>query len=130
MKRTSVDRFRTADQNTTVHRTRMPRYIRDERFVQGPIPMGWLSGAAALPGKALHLALAIWMVAQIADSQTGLRLNARILGELALDRYAKYRALRHLERAGLIAVSRGAGRKEVIAILLASPRADQPGENP
>jgi hypothetical protein len=130
MKRNSVDRFRTAAQHPTVQRTRVPRYIQDGRFLQGPIPMGWLSAAAVLPGKALHLALAIWMVARLEDSQTGLRLNARILGELALDRYAKYRALRHLERAGLIAVSRGAGRKEVIAILLAPPRADQPGENP
>jgi hypothetical protein len=128
MKRDNIDRFRSADQQVAKPRIRAPRYIHGDRFLQGPIPMGWLSAAAVLPGKALHLALAIWMVVRLEDSQTGLRLNARILGELALDRYAKYRALHHLEHAGLIAVSRGAGRKEVIAILPAPRRANQPGE--
>ncbi len=69
------------------------------------------------------------MVERLEDSPTGLRLNARVLEELALDRYAKYRALGHLERAGLIAVSRGAGRKEVIAILPV-PALTNEGETP
>jgi hypothetical protein len=129
MTKTNLARFRSTEQPSPDRRVRAPRYIHGERFLQGPIPMSWLSVAAALPGKALNLALAIRMVARLQDSQTGLRLNARVLYEFALDRYAKYRALRHLEIAGLIAVSRGAGRKEVIAILSA-PSPTNEGESP
>jgi hypothetical protein len=129
MKGTDLARFRAAEKQFPSRRSRAPRFIQGDRFLRGPIPMRWLSAAAALPGRSLHLALAIRMVEGLANSPTGLRLNARVLDELALDRYAKYRALRHLERAGLIAVSRGAGRKEVIAILPA-PAPLSEGESP
>ena len=129
MKGSSLAHFKAAERRLPSHRIRAPRFIHGERFLQGPIPMPWLSVAAALPGKSLHLALAIWMVARLEDSQTGLRLNARVLGELSLGRWSLLRALRHLEGAELIGVSRGAGRKAVIAILPA-PAPTNEGEEP
>ena len=44
--------------------TRLPRPKAGERFLKGPIPMDWLSAAARLPGKSLHVAIAIWLCAQ------------------------------------------------------------------
>lgn len=129
MKGTDLARFRAAEKQLPSRRSRALRFIQGDRFLRGPIPMRWLSAAAALPGRSLHVAVAIRMVEGLEDRPTGLRLNARVLSELAIDRYAKYRALRHLERAGLIAVSRGAGRKEVIAILPV-PAPTNEGETP
>ncbi len=95
---------------------RLPRHRAGERFLKGPIPLNWLSTAAKLPGKSLHVGIAIWFTASIAKSATVQLSN---LGSLpfGLDRNSKYRALQWLEDAGLIAVERKLGRSPVVTIL-------------
>src|SRR5262249_13109563 len=41
-------------------RSKLPRHKQGEHFLRGPIPLKWLTMASSLPGKALHVALAIW----------------------------------------------------------------------
>jgi hypothetical protein len=65
--------------------------------------------AARLPGKSLHVAVALWF---LADSKRERRVeltnvSARRFG---VDRNGKYRALAWLEKAGLISVARKLGR--------------------
>ena len=73
--------------------------------------------AARLPGRALHVGLAIWLHARI--RRTGeIRLSVAPLGaELGVSRMAAYRALQHLEQAHLIAVIRHRGRKPLVRLL-------------
>ena len=86
------------------------------RFLKGPTPWNWLSAAARLPGRALHVALSIrfW---------TGIKKTDRIavpisgLSELGLSRHAGYRALQVLEGAGLVSVVRHRGRKPWVTII-------------
>jgi hypothetical protein len=86
------------------------------RFLRGPVPLDWLSRAAALPGRSLHVAVAVWFMAGL--KKTRVVPISNITGLLfGLDRNAKYRALDWLENANLIAVERQAGRAPIITIL-------------
>ena len=94
----------------------IPRASKSERFIRGPIPLKWLTVAARLPGKSLHVGIALWL-------EAGLRKSAvvplsNVTGRLfGLDRNSKYRGLDWLEGVGLIAVERKLGRAPVVTIL-------------
>ena len=81
-----------------------------------PVPLNWLSVAARLPGKSLHVGVALWFTQGLqGDCMVSLTNTAGI--PFGFDRNAKYRALAWLEDAGLIAVERKLGRPPKIAIL-------------
>jgi len=84
------------------------------------VPLAWLSRAAAQPGKALHVALALWSAANLQGHRT-LVLSNKSSGYFCVDRNAKYRALAALEEAGLISVRRHLGKSPVVTII------NQPG---
>ena len=86
------------------------------RFLKGPIDWGWLTKAARLSGKALHVAIVLWFWAGIKKSRTVL-LSNKTLKELGVSRYAKKRALTALEDAGLITVKNQKGRAPVVTII-------------
>lgn len=94
---------------------RVPRASKGQRFLRGPIPLDWLSAAAGLPGKSLHVGLALWLEAGFRNSAVVplSNLTGRYFG---LDRNAKYRGLDWLEQAGLISVERKLGRAPIVAI--------------
>ena len=85
-------------------------------FVKGPIPLPWLEIAARLPGKSIHAGIALWYVAGLTRSRLVPLSNIAGL-RFGLDRNAKYRALKWLEGAGLVAVERKLGRAPLITIL-------------
>lgn len=86
------------------------------RFLKGPVPMSWLSAAARLPGKTLHVALALMFLQGLKRSTT-IKLGASVLELFGVERKAGYSALKRLERQGLVRVSRGTGRNPVVMIL-------------
>lgn len=91
---------------------------------RGPVPISWLTSAARLPGKSLHVGLAIWYAAGRIRSQRVLLSNLDA-DRFGLNRNAKYRALVWLETANLISVERKLGRTPVItvrAVMSASDR--------
>ncbi len=92
---------------------KLPRHKAGGKFLKGPIPRKWLEEAAKLPGKALHVAIELWFWAGIVGP-CGIRLKATNLMGLGVKRHAGYRAINKLEAAGLISVTRIAGRKLVI----------------
>jgi hypothetical protein len=67
---------------------------------------GWLCRAGSLPGKSLAVALCIQYRARTTGSLSDLTVSTELVARLGVNRYAKTVALRHLERAGLIAVQR------------------------
>jgi hypothetical protein len=93
-----------------------PRPKPGAKFLRGPVPLDWLSSAAALPGRSLHVAMAVWFMAGLRKSRTVPVGNVTGL-QFGLDRNAKYRALEWLENAKLISVERQVGRAPVVTIL-------------
>lgn len=86
------------------------------RPLKGPIPISWLSAAAKLPGKSLHVSLAIWYATEHWRSREVALSNIDAC-RFGLNRNAKYRALLWLETAGLIAVKRKLGRPPLVAVV-------------
>lgn len=85
-------------------------------FLKGPVPWPWLALAATLPGRSLHVGLALWFQAGL-ERKREVRLPLSVLAVMGVDRYAAGRGLTALEAAGLIAVQRHPGRKPRVAIL-------------
>ncbi len=85
-------------------------------FVKGPIDWPWLTAAARLPGKALHVAMTLRLLAGM-QAAGPVALSSARLQEAGVDRHAAYRALRNLEQAGLVAVVRHRGRQPRVTIL-------------
>jgi hypothetical protein len=95
---------------------RLPRPKAGEEFLEGPIPLDWIATAAQLPGKSLHVAIAIWVTASLVKSAR-VSIGNVAVQPFGLDRNAKYRALQWLEEAGLISVQRKPGRSPVVTLL-------------
>jgi len=94
------------------------------RFIKGPIPLGWISGAAHLPGKTLHVALALQYLAGLTKSNT-VKLPAKTLEVMGVARGAKADALARLQQARLISIDQLPGRAPVVTLLVAH---DSPSE--
>ena len=96
--------------------TRLPRHKQGERFLRGPIPWLWLCSAARQKGRAFHVAIALWFLAGLTSRRT-IPLSNKVLKAFGVDRFAKSRALKTLEKANLISVERHAGRNPIVTIL-------------
>jgi hypothetical protein len=102
-----------------------PRHRRGEWFLKGPIPLKWLAQASGLPGKALHVGVAIWFLAGMKKSST-VSLAAAVLRTFGVSRHSVYRALSALESAALVSVDRHRGRNPIVTLL----EAGQPQPTP
>ena len=85
-------------------------------FLRGPIPMDWLSKAANLSGKTLHLANALWWLKGM-DKTQPFKLTQKALDLMHVSRDAASDGLGRLEKSGLITVERKAGQRPTITIL-------------
>jgi hypothetical protein len=92
-----------------------PRHKPGEKFLKGPIPWTWLAKAAHQPGKALHVAIALWFLAGITRKRT-VALSGAVLQALGVNRHSGYRGLAALEKAGLVSVVRPPGRLPVVTL--------------
>jgi hypothetical protein len=97
-------------------RNKLPRHKAGEKFLKGPIPLNWLNRASQLPGKSLHVAVAIWYLAGLNKLST-IKLNQAVVSGFSVTRHSKYRALACLEKARLISVHKAPGCLPVITIL-------------
>ncbi len=104
----------------------LPRHG-NERFFYGALPHSILRLVSSLPGKALATYLAIWDRCKLEGRGIPVTLpNAFALDPWGVDRHAKGRALRTLERAGLITVERSLGRAPRITLLDPRSKVKQP----
>lgn len=72
------------------------------------LPLAWLEPVARLPGKGLHVALAlVWLATLRGDAQV--RMSRSALVRFGVSRDACYDAFKRLEEVGLIRVERQAG---------------------
>jgi hypothetical protein len=89
---------------------------KQELFLKGPIPLPWLSAAAALPGKALNVALAIRWVSDMSKAAE-IHITKAALQHFGLSEDAYRDGLNRLEQAGLVVVVRKAGQRARVRIL-------------
>lgn len=92
------------------------RSTQSRKYLRGPVPLEWLSAASRLPGKSLHVAIALWFMGGLQKSRVISLSNIASL-RFGLDRNAKYRGLAWLEEAGLVTVQRKLGQAPVVTIL-------------
>lgn len=106
---------------TPIERTKAPRHKPGERFLRGPIPMKWLSAAAAASGhgSGFKVAIAIWYLSGLHRQARTVKLAGEALRDLDIKRHAAHRGLAALEKAGLVAVERRPGQSPVVTILAA-----------
>lgn len=95
-------------------------------FIRGPIPVDWITAAAALPGKALALAVLIQFLAGIVTEPAVIRLRPSQMDRFGISRHAGYRALNALESARLVSVSRQRGCAAEVKICKAPQRRGRP----
>ena len=93
---------------------RKPRHVFARNFVPA-LPLEWANKAGCLPGKALHVALAIWRQAALNKSMTTSLPNGPLAGYGVKER-AKRAALLALEGAGLIQVEWKPGSNPIVTI--------------
>ena len=94
-----------------------PRHRKGQKFLLGPIPWDWLCKATPLPGKTLAIAIALWHLSGMAGRDSAVKLRQKTLRELGIKRTTGYRALKALESAGLVRVTRTSGRLPLVTIL-------------
>jgi hypothetical protein len=110
-------RRRTNGESKPWESNRVPRHKPGGRFLKGPVPVEWLGRAGSLPGKALHVGLAVWFAAGLAKRREVV-LTARVLAAFGVKRRrTAYEALERLKAAGLVAVERHRGRAPRVTIL-------------
>jgi hypothetical protein len=104
----------------------LPR-LKNERFFFGNVPHSIVRLVSILPGCSLATYLAIWDRAKLQDPGKPVTLpNAFALDPWGVDRHSKGRALRVLEGAGLISVTRSIGRAPRIRLLDPRPKGKEP----
>jgi len=86
------------------------------RFLKGPVSLEWFFRAGRLAGKSLHVGVALWFLVGVQKKRC-VSLSNKLAGEFGVDRHAKGRALRALERAGLISVRRKQGCSPLVTVL-------------
>jgi hypothetical protein len=89
---------------------------RGEPFIKGPIPMSWISCAAKLPGKAIHVALALFWLAGMKPLHK-IKVTRQALKYFSVSDDAYRDALPRLEEAGLIKVWRAPGKRAQVEIV-------------
>ena len=90
--------------------------IKINRKQPTPIRLDILEAVTAIPGKAVNLMIAFWLVASISKSPT-IYLTRRLMARVNISRFATTDALRRLEQSGAVAVSRLPGRSARVTIL-------------
>ena len=79
-------------------------------FLKGPIPLHWLRTASELPNRALKVGILLWYLHGLEKGPKHLVLTNKRAALFGLSRYTKGRALRELEKAGLVIVRRSPGQ--------------------
>ena len=113
-------RFKLNDETATTASRRQRRGSRrlatDGHFIHGPVDVAWLAQARSLGVTALWVGLSLWFLRGLRRS------NCFIVSNLMMEAWgvepdAKTRALRALERAGLITTRRRGKRSPEVTIL-------------
>jgi len=111
-----LDQTRVTRLHGGTSRGRQPSSIRD-KFIAGPINVSWVCQASRLGVKALLVGLALWHLKGLRRSNS-FTVSNLMLEEWGILSDAKSRALRKLEKAGLIIVERQGKRSPRVTLVV------------
>ena len=114
-----LDQTRVVRLNGRPGRGRQVSPIRD-KFIAGPIDVSWVCRAGRLGVKALLVGLALWHLRGLRRSNSFIVSNL-MMREWGVQPDAKARALRALERSGLIRVERRGKRSPQVTLVVGNP---------
>ncbi len=86
------------------------------KFIRGPIPLDWVLRAGRLKGKALQVGMILWFESGCLKSRT-VPLRQTLAQEFGCHRDTIIRAVRELEKAGLVTVVSDPGRCLSVTLL-------------
>jgi hypothetical protein len=124
MNEVNIDAFRLVSAPAVVAAvSARPVRRRDETFLAGGAPMGWLARANALSKAALATGVALWFAYGLRRGRPGpIKLNAAVRKQMGLSNDQARRGLHDLAREGLVVVLRGGrGRCTELEIVTARP---------
>jgi DNA-binding transcriptional ArsR family regulator len=87
------------------------------KFIAGPIDVSWVVQASRLGVKALLVGLALWHLKKLRQADTFIVSNL-MLHDWGVQPDAKTRALRKLEKAGLIKIERQGKRSPLVTLVV------------
>jgi hypothetical protein len=100
------------------------REMTKDGFLNGPVPLPWMMRAARLRGSAFLVGMIIWYLAGYHRKHT-VQLSTMRTHDFGVDVDAKGRALRQLEQAELIEVTRRNRSAPIVRILQVEPDAEE-----
>lgn len=114
----SVERLRLVVPGRAGPPCRRPSVARPlrEKFLKGPLAMGWLHRAGALPGKALAVAVELCHLAGL-NKAAQVKLNLSAFEARGISRYAAARGLAALEGADLVQSVRAPGSTPLVTVV-------------
>jgi DNA-binding transcriptional ArsR family regulator len=95
---------------------RRPKPVRGN-FIAGPVDVAWVCEASHMGVKALLVGLALWHIRGLKKTDTFIVSNLRV-GEWGIKPDAKSRALRALEKAGLVTIARRGKRSPQVTLVV------------
>jgi len=110
-----VTKVDTAASKTPIEQRPAPRRAQ-EPFINR-IPLPWAHAMARLPGRASVVGLALWYRSGVMKGDRTVVLSSKNLRGFGLTRNTARRALRDLEKAGLVSVERHSGRAPRVTLL-------------
>ena len=114
-----------ASKQTAIRKGRRISAVRG-KFIAGPIDVDWLSQARKLGVTALWVGIVLWFFRGLKRSDSFIVSNVAMKG-LGILPDAKRRALRALEKAGLITVERREKRSPCVTLVVQRSRNDSVG---
>jgi DNA-binding transcriptional ArsR family regulator len=95
---------------------RRPKPVRG-KFIAGPVDVAWVCEASHLGVKALLVGLSLWHIRGLRKSNTFIVSNLMVRG-WGIEPDAKSRALRALEKAGLVTIARRGKRSPRVTLVV------------
>ena len=111
----------------SITKAKPPRHQKKDKFLAGPIPMDWLIQAGRLKGKALHIGLLLWFEAGI-NKTAEVTLRQSLAREFRCHEDTVLRAVRELEKAGLVSISNLPGHSLHVTLLDAPAEVKYPAK--
>ena len=116
-----VEKYRLQSQNQSSRRKNTPvtkaksRSLKDG-FLKGPVPLNWLAAAAALPGKTLHVGIAIWLAYGVLKKRR-FPFTPKWHQRFSIGPRALRQSLQRLQAANLVRIERRPGSSPIITLL-------------
>lgn len=92
-----------------------------DRFIRGPIPLWWVCEARRLGSAATFVGMALWYYSGLNKNSLTFRAGAKDLTLNCISLKTATRGRSALEKASLIKIQRGRGKKHVITIVDSQP---------